>query len=210
MVDPLQAVALVEIRRLLCHPDRRGDADRAGDALADLSPQRRLDRNPDALWSQFHQVGRPGQVHGGFIDRHAEDVGAVPRHDRDQLVGHRAVAGWVRLRHRDRRPDRLRLEDPHAGPDAEVTRFPRRGHDGGGVGRVGGNGQGAVSQPGVVLLLDRGKSTVQIDHESRRVGPVEAQIRDTSHAEQMFAQFRGGRTLRAPSLCGVELGLNNE
>ncbi|HWO91971.1 MAG TPA: hypothetical protein VNP53_08385, partial [Methylomirabilota bacterium] len=44
VVDPLQAVAFVQVGRLLGHPDRGGDTNRARDALAGLATQRNLDR----------------------------------------------------------------------------------------------------------------------------------------------------------------------
>src|SRR5260370_13081948 len=53
VVDPLQPVALVEVGRLLGHPARSGEADRARDAFAHLAKQRTLDRAANSLRSEL-------------------------------------------------------------------------------------------------------------------------------------------------------------
>ncbi len=136
VIDPLQAVAFVQVGRLLSHPDRGGDAHRACDALAGLATQRSLDRAGHAFRAETGQVGRPDQVQGRFIDRHPEHVRGMAPHDLDELVGHGAVAGRVRLPDRDRRKYRLRLEHAHPRLDAKVPSFSGCGDDRRRIGRV--------------------------------------------------------------------------
>src|SRR5881396_2638620 len=63
-----KAIALVEVRGLLGHPDRRRDADRGGDAFTDLRADRSLHRQAYALRSELLQVRSAGQVHGCLVD----------------------------------------------------------------------------------------------------------------------------------------------
>src|SRR5258706_16197277 len=53
VIDPLQAVALVEVGSLLRHPDRGRDSDRAGDALPHLLSERRFDRLGNSFRAQL-------------------------------------------------------------------------------------------------------------------------------------------------------------
>ena len=172
VVDTLQAVSLVEIGRLLRHPDRGRDAHRARDAFADLLAEGLLDGSPDALRPQLDEVRRAGQVHRRLIDRHAKDVGAVALHDVDEPIGGGTVQGRVGLHDKHSREDRLGLIHSHAGLDAQVAGLSRRGDDGGGISGIGGDGEGPAPESRIVLLLDRCEGAVQIDDKGCRLSRI--------------------------------------
>ena len=68
VIDAPQPVALVEVGRLLGHPDRGRRPDRSRHELADLGSNRRLDRAPDAFRPELFQAGRPGEVRRRLVD----------------------------------------------------------------------------------------------------------------------------------------------
>jgi hypothetical protein len=100
----------------------------------------------------------------------------VSFHDLDQPIGRRTVEGRIRFAHQDSWADRLGLENAHARLYPEITSLPRRGHDGGCVGRVSGDGERPAAERRIVLLLDRGEGAVEVDDECRRIGSVETQL----------------------------------
>src|SRR5260221_728330 len=72
VIDALQPIALVEVRRLFGHPDRGRHTDRAGDAFADLLADGALHCDTDAFPSPLPYVRRSRQGHPGLVDWHAE------------------------------------------------------------------------------------------------------------------------------------------
>jgi hypothetical protein len=162
--DDDQPVRLLQVGTDLAEKDVRGDADRAGEALSHLVPQRafnlerKLARDRD-LALGAHQAARHFVDRADLLDRHA---GVDGLEDALVIFGIEAVIGL----HRDHvRAQPPRLAHEGAGFDAERLGRVAGGDRDGGIRRGLHHDDGPAAQGRGLLLLARRKEGVEIEEQ---------------------------------------------